>query len=305
MSTVPAAPVAPTCVFGNHEVTLNWTAPTNGGSTINGYNFQKKIAGQADSTYILVLEGGSTASSGVATKYTAKGLTNGVSYVFRVAAKNSIGLGPWSPGSLPVVPSNIPGRPDAPVCLSGNGQVTLNWVAPETNIAFGGAPITDYIIQRKLYGSVTYTTVADGVSSATTYTNTGLTNSSRYVYRIAAVNASGVGMWSLDSLPVTPSTTPGVPTGLSVVPGVGSVTLSWVAPANGGAAITDYVFQKKLAGQPDSSFASTPDISISLSPPSSRIQGLTKGTSYIFRVAAVNVRGTSPYSANSAAVAPK
>lgn len=181
MSTIPAQMVAPTCIPGNHQVTLSWTAPANGGSTITTYNFQKKISGQSDSTYVNVLDGGSTLiASGNATKIVitddnpTTGLINGTSYVFRIAAKNSIGLGPWSPGSLPVIPSNIPGKPDAPICSAGNGQVTLNWVAPTTNMVFGGAPITDYIIKRKIYGSLgTYTTIADGISSATTYTNTG------------------------------------------------------------------------------------------------------------------------------------
>ena len=73
--------------------------------------------------------------------------------------------------------------------------------------------------------------------------------------------------------------------------------MNWTAPAsNGGSAITGYVVTPYIAGvaqaaQTFSSAATTETVT-----------GLTAGTSYTFKVAAVNAAGTGPASAASAAV---
>jgi hypothetical protein len=80
-----------------------------------------------------------------------------------------------------------------------------------------------------------------------------------------------------------PATTPGVPQGLSAVPGDGHVDLSWSAPAsNGGSAITSYrVFRNgtqvhQTANGTTTSFTDT---------------GRTNGQQYSYTVAAVNAVG--------------
>jgi len=94
---------------------------------------------------------------------------------------------------------------------------------------------------------------------------------------------------------------PGVPTGVVGSPGDGRVSLSWTAPANtGSSAITDYVIQYSSNGGsnwlPFSDAASSATTVV--------VTGLTNGTAYIFRVAAVNAAGTGEWSAPSASVTP-
>ena len=72
----------------------------------------------------------------------------------------------------------------------------------------------------------------DGVSSATSATVIGLTPGSVYEFRVRAVNAIGWGSVSA-IVSATPYTLPGAPTGLSAIAGIGQVSLTWVAPANG------------------------------------------------------------------------
>lgn len=86
------------------------------------------------------------------------------------------------------------------------GRATLSWTAPSN----GGSAITDYLIERApdVSGSPgTYTTVTDGTSTATTYTDTGLTNGSTYWYRVSAINAIGTGTAST-AVSVTPTAHP-------------------------------------------------------------------------------------------------
>lgn len=101
--------------------------------------------------------------------------------------------------------------PDAPTGLtptSGNTQVSLSWTAPANN---GGSAITDYVIDYKLSSDSSWSTFADGVSTGTTGTVTGLTNGSSYDFRVSAVNAIGQGSASGTATAI-PATVPGAPT---------------------------------------------------------------------------------------------
>lgn len=77
----------------------------------------------------------------------------------------------------------------------------LLWTAPNN----GGSSITDYVIQRSPAGAGTWTTFADGTSTAASATVTGLSSSTNYDYRVAAVNALGQGSYSDIVTGATPS----------------------------------------------------------------------------------------------------
>ena len=96
-----------------------------------------------------------------------------------------------------------------------------------------------------------------------------------------------------------------VPDAPSVVTGKvasGKVDLKWKPPAsNGGAAIRDYVIQYSSdSGASWSTFADPRSPAVV-----ARCTGLTNGTPYVFRIAAVNRVGTGGYSAASAPLVPR
>lgn len=68
----------------------------------------------------------------------------------------------------------------------------LSWTAP-TN---GGSSIADYVVQYAPAGSGAWVTFADGASTSTNAVVTGLSESTAYDYRVAAVNAVGNGAYS-------------------------------------------------------------------------------------------------------------
>ena len=93
-----------------------------------------------------------------------------------------------------------PGVPGSPVGSAGNEQVSLTWSAPSL-----GSPPTDYQIQYSSNSGTTWTTFADGTSTATSAVVTGLTNDTGYIFRVRAVNALGEGPYGAASGTVTPS----------------------------------------------------------------------------------------------------
>ena len=188
-----------------------------------------------------------------------------------------------------------PSAPDAPTALGaskGNTQISLSWTAPDD----GGSAITDYIVEYKLASEpTTWTTFADGTSTSTTATVTGLTNGLSYDFRVKAVNAIGT---SVVSSTVTktpgPPTAPDAPTGVIAVEGNTQATITFTAPVdNGGASITSYTVTSS-PGNFTASGASSP----------LTVTGLTNGTGYTFTVTATNSVGTSVASSASNSVTP-
>ena len=125
------------------------------------------------------------------------------------AAINSAASGVWNlreaeglkrAGTWPSSPQP-PAAPTGLTATAGNAQVALSWTAPADN---GGSAITDYVVQFSSNGGSTWNTFADGTSTATSATVTGLTNGTAYVFRVAAVNAIGTGAYTAASSSVTP-----------------------------------------------------------------------------------------------------
>jgi len=122
--------------------------------------------------------------------------------VFRVAAVNGAGTGPYSTASSAVVPFTVPSAPTSVSGSPGNAQIPISWTAPSSN---GGSAITDYVVQFSSNGGTSWTTFADGTSTSLSANVTGLTNGTSYVFRVAAVNAAGTGTYSTASSVVVPS----------------------------------------------------------------------------------------------------
>src|SRR5690242_10270690 len=83
--------------------------------------------------------------------------------------------------------------PQSPTNLSAtaisSSQVNLSWSAPSDN---GGSAITGYMIERSQDNGNTWTTIIPNTgSTSTTYSNTGLSPSTTYTYRVSAINSIG------------------------------------------------------------------------------------------------------------------
>ena len=277
------APGAPTSVVGtagNTQVSVAFTASTVG-TGIPSFTATSTPSGLT--------------ASGASSPLVVTGLANGTAYTFVVTATNAFGS-TASEASAPVTPRTIPGTPNAPTATRGDTSVSLSWTAP----ANGGSAITDYLIQYSSNSGSSWTTFADGTSASTTATVTGLTNGTSYVFRVAAVNIAGAGDYSSASSPVIPAGVPVAPGAPTPTAGNASVSLSWTAPSANGSAITDYkIYYSTSASGTYTLFSDTVSTTTSVT-----VTGLTNGTAYFFKIAAVNSVGDSALSAASTSSTP-
>jgi Ca2+-binding RTX toxin-like protein len=192
-------------------------------------------------------------------------------------------------------PATAPGAPTIGTATAGNASATVTWTAPASD---GRSAITGYQVDALSNGGATVATTSVGV--VTTTNVTGLTNGTSYTFRVRAVNAVGASADSALSNTVTPATVPGAPTIGTAVRGNISATVNWTAPAtNGGSPITGYQVDALTGGV---TVVSTSPAAAGVT--SLVVGGLTNGTSYTFRVRAVNAAGASANSAQSNAVTP-
>jgi hypothetical protein len=127
-AVAPGAPTGLAAVAGDGQAWLSWTAPaSSGGSAITDYLVQYSADG-GENWFAL--------DDGVAptTSVTVTSLTNGTSYLFRVAAVNAVGTGPWSEATLPVIPSTV-------TVIESAGEVTLRYDGSGI-LQANGTPIT-------------------------------------------------------------------------------------------------------------------------------------------------------------------
>lgn len=280
------------------QINLSWTAPSNnGGASITGYKIEAK---SGSGTYFVLVS--NTAST--ATSYSHTELTTGTTYTYKVSAINSAGSGTASneasatpsTSSSATVPSSPTGL--TAVAVSGS-QINLSWSAPSNN---GGYAITGYKIEYRV-GSGSYTTlVSNTQTTTTTYSHTGLIAGQAYVYRVSAINSIGTGSPSAEASATPTSSSsadvPGNPTGFTATnAGPTKITLSWSPPSNnGGSAIIGYKIDvKEGTGDYETLVSNSQSTATTFSH-----TGLTTGTTYYYRVSAINEIGTGPASDASA-----
>jgi PKD repeat protein len=294
------APTVPSGLTGaaasSTSVSLRWNASTDNVG-VTGYQIHRCV-GSTCSNFTQI----ATASG---TSYTDNGVSGGpagTTYNYAVkafdAAGNVSAFSGFTSVPVPAAPDSTP--PTAPSSLtasaSGSSTINLNWTAATDNVG-----VTGYRIERcSGAGCTAFTQVA--TATGTTYSNTGLTASTSYSYRVRAVDAAGnLGAYSPVASAATTAavdtTAPSAPAGLTAnTTGSSSVSLSWTASTDNVGVVGYRVERCQSAGC--TSFAQ-------IAAPTTTTfgeSGLAGSTSYSYRVRAVDAAGNlSAYSAVASA----
>ncbi|XP_056134518.1 M-protein, striated muscle [Lampris incognitus] len=188
-----------------HSMVLNWKKPLHsGGANVKEYYVDKRHSGTTMWREVHI-------PSVKERLYKVEDLKEGATYQFQVYAANIAGLGSASKHSADftcnawTMPE--PGPPfDLTFCEVRDNSLVVEWHKP---VYSGSGSITGYHVEYAKKGSSDWTTANETAVSHRFLKVTGLEEHSTYVFRIRAVNETGVGMASMPSDPVTAKALPG------------------------------------------------------------------------------------------------
>ena len=273
---------------GPVQVNLSWAAATETGGTITQYQIQR--CSGANCTNF--------AQSGTSTTLSysdTSGLLGSTSYSYQVRATDGTNFSGFSNTATATTAAPIFTAPSALTATAASStQINLSWTAGTET---GGA-IAQYLIQRCSGASCTSFTQV-GTSTTTTYSDTGLTPSASYSYRVQTSDAnSNTSAFSNTASATTLVTSPTAPSGLTAsASGPVQINLSWTASTETGGTISQYLVER-CTGALCTTFA---QIGTSMTTSYSD-SGLTGSTTYTYRVRAQDSNNNNgPYSNTAAA----
>jgi hypothetical protein len=272
---LPDAPETVTCEIGVGHLVIDWEAPSdNGGSAITAYVVYR---GSGPGSLSELFEVGSMTLS-----YTDTDVVVGTEYFYAVAVVTAAGEGAKS-GVCSGVPTGPPGVPNDLTATPGDGEVILDWAAPDFD---GTLPITGYVILR---GTAQADLVElDRTGVVFTFTDATVSNDRTYYYAVAAINDAGTGDFTaaVDVIPFEPATVPGSPRSVAGTVKGAKVLLTWTPPdSDGGSDITGYVVLRGLTPDEMEVIAELGVVLMYTD------EGLPRGKNYLYTVVAVNEVG--------------
>ena len=269
----PAPPTGLTATAGNSKVALAWGV----GNGATGYSvFRGTVSGNESTTAI---------ASPTGTSYTDASVTNGTVYYYTVKATNGAGSS-VSSNEVSAAPIAPPATPTGLSAAAGNAQVALTWAA--------SASATSYNLKCSTASGGPFTTVAS--PTATSATDTGLTNGTTYYYVVTAINGSGE---SPASSPVsaTPTSTLAAPLLSAQAASSTQVNLTWGSVTGA----TSYNLYRSTTAGGEGSTA----YKVGVAPPGPGAPysdtGLTSGTTYYYQLTAVGPGGEGSRSGEASA----
>ena len=195
-----------------------------------------------------------------------------------------------------------PAKPATPTAVSGNGSASVN-LSP----ANSESDLASYTLQRKLtsQGAASWAAVKTGVTTWP-QTDSGLTNGTSYDYRVIALDTSGNPSTPSDPVSVTPAaappdTTPPAKPATPTATAQDAAAQINLSPLNTEPDLASYTLQRKLTSAADSTYA---PVKAGVTTWPQTDTGLTNGTSYSYRVIALDTSGNPSTPSNAVAVTP-
>ncbi|KAF4089979.1 hypothetical protein AMELA_G00044650 [Ameiurus melas] len=292
------APGAPSNVYASETdrtyVVLSWTPPVYNGRAPMWYYIEKTLVGsnswQRVNTQVPVRS----------PRYAVFNLAEGKEYLFRILSANMYGTSEPSKPTVPIKTQELRGVPSAPgqvvATRETDTSVLIQWAPPkEPNNLIG------YYIDLCVKGSKNWTSANHKPHKKTEFVVHGLKTGETYVFRVQAINELGLSEESQESAPLSVKAAlklPSAPYDIALLHCDGqSMVLSWKRPLRcGGAEVTKYYIDKCNLAKKIWQEVNVPPIKERLY----KVQNLTPGAVYQFKVYGANVIGlgdASPVSA--------
>ena len=277
--TPPSPPIAPTALSANasstSQINLNWI---DASSNETGFEIER-----LDSAGFVLI---STTSYNT-TNFSDGGLKENTQYTYRVRSINTAGGSAYSASASATTFPLPPTAPDSlnSVAASFN-QINLSWKDKSYNE-------TGFQIERSLTSGSGFNLIAATSANATSFTDLNLSPQTTYLYRVRAFNTGGSSAYTTETNATTLPGPPIAPTTLiASAESTTQINLTWADASNNETGFQ--IERSTTSGSGFSSIATVPANSVSYSD-----VGLTPGTSYFYRVRAINAIGNSPYTSEA------
>jgi titin len=275
-SNLPAAPSGLTITsITSATVSLAWTDNANNET---GFKVQRKQGATGIYTQI------ATPGANVTT-FTDNdpALLDGTQYYYKVCATNSAGDSAFSNEVNGITTLKSPTAFTATAVSSS--QINLAWT--DNSLAESG-----YRIERSLVDDLHFNEIYVTGPNATAYSDTGLSENTRYYYRVRAYNAIAISAYCTEKNATTFSNLPAPPSGLTITSITSStVSLAWTDNANNE---TGFKVQRKQGVGGTYTQIATPGANVTTF--TDNDPALLDGTQYYYKVCATNSAGDSPFS---------
>jgi fibronectin type 3 domain-containing protein len=274
-----------TAVAGTSSVVLSWSDPTNEQSS-----FKLVRATNVGFTQNVV----NTALGMTVTRYTDTSVVTGQTYYYELIAINSGGNSAPTPAVGVTVAATI-AAPKTPLSLAAaatSSSIVVTWSDPYNDQ-------TGFTLTRSTNVNFTQnvTTVPLGATS-TSYTDTSAVAGTTYYYKIVANNSGGTSAPSVvASASIAVQTArPTAPVNFNAVAGTSTISLAWSEPAGNQSGFT-------LVRATDVNFTqNVTNASLGASATSFNDASVVAGTTYYYKLVAVNSAGSSAPTATVSAV---
>uniref|UniRef100_A0A8C7WZF4 Myomesin-2 n=1 Tax=Oryzias sinensis TaxID=183150 RepID=A0A8C7WZF4_9TELE len=287
------------CEIDRTYVVLSWKSPPYYSKAPMWYYLEKLMSGsnawQRVNTQVPIRS----------PRYAVFDLAEGKEYKFRVLSANMHGTSEPSEPTTLIQTLQLKGL-SATCVPSAPGQVIATRET-DTSVLIQWAPPKDpnnligYYIDQCVAGSKDWTSANHKPHKKTKFVVSGLAKGQTYVFRVQAINELGLSDESQESAPLTVKaalTPPSAPYDIALLNCDGrSMVLNWKKPLHsGGAEVKEYYVDKRRSGTALWREVHIPPVHERLY----KVEGLTEGAVYQFRVYAANLAGLGPASKHSA-----
>lgn len=269
-ATAPSTPTGLTASAGSSSISLSWNS-VSGATSYKVYR-----ATSASGNYTERDNVGNTS-------FTDYDVTKGTTYYYKVTALNSAGESAKSSAVSAKIASSGGSKPSTPADLKAQASgscIALSWNGVST--------ASSYIVYRSTSASGTYSELTETTHTYTSDCN--VSSGVTYYYKVASKNSYGVSSMSSyvsASIGGSSTTKPSAPTELTATQNGDIIQLTWKAVSN---ATKYYIYRSTSAYSGytaiDESYTNSFDDNYAF----------MSGTTYYYKVSAVNIAGESSQS---------
>ena len=251
------------------QVVLNWA---DNSQSEDGYTIERKEGQTGQFAKI-------TDVNSNATTYTDAVVAAGLQYFYRVRGFNAnINSSYSNEANVTIVGSPV-ASPTSLAAVSSSSQINLTWQDNSNDE-------TGFKIDRRLSPTDTWTTITTTNANVTSYSNTSLTDGTKYYYRVYAFNANGNSTFSNE---VNAVTTMLAPANLSAQTVTSQVVLNWIDNSQ---SEDGYTIERRQGST--GQFVKISEVNRNVSTYTET--PLNDGTKYYYKVYAFNTNGNSTFS---------